>query len=68
VGHGNSDGSRVAKIRARESMRHWARPLTMPNPHAAIPDAVLKQLASERLPDKQTYTARLQELLKGTNE
>jgi hypothetical protein len=64
MSHGNSDGGRLVRIRARESAKHWNRPLSI-NPYAVVPRDVLKQLASEQIATKEQYTARLQELLKG---
>ena len=47
--------------------KRWARP-QVPKDYGAIPREVLKRLASERLPDKESYTRRLNELLlKGEN-
>ena len=44
-------------------LKHTHRSLPpVDNPHG-IPKAVLEQLASERLPDKESYTRRLNELL-----
>lgn len=63
MGHGRTTG-RLVKIRAKTTAKHWVRPLTLKNPYAAIPDEVLKQLASENLPDKESYSRRLNELLK----
>ncbi len=47
--------------------RHWARSRPKEeNPHG-IPNEVMKQLASENLPDKETYQRRLNELLNKEN-
>jgi hypothetical protein len=44
-------------------LRHTHRRLPpVDNPHG-IPSAVLEQLASERLPDKESYSRRLNELM-----
>jgi hypothetical protein len=67
MGHGNNT-SRLVPIRQKMAARHWvrSRPMTE-NPHG-IPGAVMKQLASENLPDKETYSKRLKELMKENSD
>jgi hypothetical protein len=67
MGHGNSDGSRLVRIRARENTRHWQRPLSV-NPYATVPKSVMRQLASEQIATKEAYTRRLNELLSNQKE
>ena len=44
--------------------RHWARSRPKEENAFGIPGSVMKQLASENLPDKESYSRRLKELLK----
>jgi hypothetical protein len=49
----------------RRAFRGRSRRLPLPrtNPFAAIPSSVLAQLAREQIPDKESYSRRLNELL-----
>ena len=60
--HGNTT-SRFLSIRAKMASRHWARSRPKDENPYGVPGSVMKQLASESLPDKEAYQARLQELM-----
>ena len=64
------NGSTGVTLRSRLSASYKAAPKWLPpsNPHAAIPQAVLDQLAQSQLPPtKEAYDARLRELLTAHN-
>ena len=62
--HGNTT-SRFLPI--RQKMRHWARSRPKTDNPYGIPGEVMKRLASENLPDKESYSKRLNELLNREN-
>jgi hypothetical protein len=61
MGHGRTTG-RLQKLRTNLIAQNWGRPLTANNPHAVIPDGVLRQLASENISTVDEYNLRLAEL------
>jgi hypothetical protein len=62
MGRGRTTG-RLQKLRTNLIAQNWGRPLTANNPHAVIPDGVLRQLATENISNVAEYNKRLQELL-----
>jgi len=60
---GGKTQARMTEKQRKHFLRTSNRSLPrVDNPHG-IPSAVLEQLASERLPDKESYSLRLQQLL-----
>jgi hypothetical protein len=63
MSHGRTTG-RVQKLRAKMAGHHWARPRPKEQNPYGIPAEIMQQLASENLPDRDSYSRRLNELLK----
>ena len=66
MGHGRTTG-RLPKVRAKMASRHWARSRPKEENAFGIPGEVMRQLASKNLPDKESYSQRLNELLNKEN-
>jgi hypothetical protein len=63
MSYGGKHQTRMKPKQRDYFLKHTHRRLPpVDNPHG-IPSAVLEQLATERLPDKETYSRRLNELL-----
>jgi hypothetical protein len=55
---------RTTTVKIRAKLGHWARSRPKEdNPHG-VPTEIMRQLASESLPDKESYSRRLNELMK----